>query len=240
MILEIHPVTLTKDEIQTAMPPQLRGSVDDDFVDLVNDAASDPETAKIMRENFLSYVNVLKEGKFKAADYVSAVKYVSYKLMGYTNQESYSKAHVDRYTKLIARGATEKEISAYVSIYNKGKLVNLIMEQSVIPSWILNQDVYQDAINEQARLMLNARSEMVRMQAANSILTHLKKPEKHEVELNIGVKEHSGLNDMKNMLADLAQKQRDLIEGGSTTKSIAHQSLIDVTPLEERVGEEDQ
>jgi hypothetical protein len=87
--------------------------------------------------------------------------------------------------------------------------------------------------------MVNARSDMVKTQAANSLLTHLKKPEKHEVELSIGVKEHSGLGDLKNMMVDLAQRQKDLIEGGATTKTVAHQSLIDVTPIEERTAEED-
>jgi hypothetical protein len=227
-------VTLTKDEIEKALPPALRGNVDEDFVDLVNDVNSDPEIAKIMRENFLSYVNVLRDGKFKARDYVAAVKYVSYKLMEYTNQEAYARTFPDRYNKLLVNGASDKAISSYVSIYNKGKLVNLIMEQTLIPSWVLNQQVYQEAINTQAQLMVNAKSEMVRMQAANSILTHLKKPEKQEVELSLGVKEHSGLSDLKNMLTDLAERQKTLIESGAPTKTIAHQSLIDVTPLEER------
>ena len=60
--------------------------------------------------------------------------------------------------------------------YNKNKLVNLILEQSMIPSWVLNQDMYQKALNVQCELMLTANSEKV-SDAANSILTHLKPPQ---------------------------------------------------------------
>jgi hypothetical protein len=224
---------LTKEEIKHALPGTMASAVNDDFVDLVNDVTSDQEVAEIMRGNFMSYVKVLQEGKFRAADYVHAVKYVSYKLMGFTNQEAYARTFTDRYSLLLAKGSSDKTISAYVSIYNKGKLVNLILQQTLIPSWVLNQDIYQQAINTQADLMINARSDLVRTQAANSILTHLKKPEKQEIELNVGVREHSGLNDLRNMLTNLAESQQAAIGAGTTTREIAHQSLMRVEDAEE-------
>lgn len=227
-------IPLTKEEIQAALPGNMASSVNQEFVDLVNDVTSDQETAEIMRNGFMSYVRVLQEGKFSATEYVNAVKYVSYKLMGYTNQESYTRTFPDRYSLLLAKGASEKVISSYVSIYNKGKLVNLILRQTIIPSWVLNQDVYQEAINTQLKLMVGAKSELVRTQAANSILTHLKKPEKQEIELSVGVREHSGLTDLKNMLTALAEQQQASIGAGTTTKEIAHQTLIQV-PVEDEI-----
>lgn len=63
--------------------------------------------------------------------------------MGDTNKDAYFKTFPHRYQELMARGVTDKDMSAYVAGYAKGKLVNAIMEQSLVPSWVLNQDVYR-------------------------------------------------------------------------------------------------
>lgn len=217
---------LTKEEVQASVPSHVRMNVTDDLVNTLNNVSSDPEFAKTIRENFVSYAAVLKDGKFKLDDYVSAVAYVSYKLMGYSNQDAYSRTFPLRYQALVARGASNKDISAYVSAYNKNKLVNTVLEQTLIPVWVLNQDAYQEAINTQVDLMRNANSELVRTQAANSILTHIKRPEKQQVELSIGEVETAGMKDLREMLTQLAVQQRDLIGKGVPTKEIAHQKLV--------------
>lgn len=216
---------LTKEEIQAALPPQLKASASQALTDKVNQIATDPEIAEHVRANFISYTTVLQEGKFQTEEYLNAVAYVSYKIMGYTNQESYKRTFPQRYAALVARGATDKDISAYVSAFNKTKLVNLILEQTLVPVWVLNQDLYQKAINVQAELMLTAFSEKVRTDAANSLLTHLKKPEAQKIELNLGAVENNGMNELNDMLSSLAQRQQDLIAQGVTTREIAHQPL---------------
>ena len=83
--------------------------------------------------------------------------------------------------------------------------------------------------------MQHADSEKVQTEAANSLLTHLKRPETKQVELSLDVKESDGMREMKDMLSNLAQTQIDLINAGVTTKKIAHQDMgevIDVTPEE--------
>jgi hypothetical protein len=134
--------------------------------------------------------------------------------MGYTNEDSYARALPTRYNDLIARGTTKKDISAYVSAYNKGKLVNLILEQSLVPSWVLNQDIYQRAINVQADLMINASSEKVRTDAANSLLTHLKKPEAQKNSISLDIVENSGMTELKSLLTQVAQQQQKAIQAG--------------------------
>jgi hypothetical protein len=134
---------------------------------------------------------------------------------------------------LMAKGTSEKDISAYVSAYAKGKLVNLILEQSLVPSWVLNQDLYQRALNVQARLMSDPDvSPKVQSDAANSLLTHLSKPKEAGPLINFDMKESSGMTEMKDMLQKLAQQQRDLILNGVTAKEIAAQRIIDVEAKE--------
>lgn len=226
---------LTLQEITDALPAHLKTFASQELTDAVNAAATDPEAAQTIRDNFISYTSVLKEGRFRLEDYLNAVSYVSYKLMGYSNREAYVRAFPARYAVLVARGASEKDISAYVAAFHKNKLVNLVMEQSAIPTWLLNQDAYQKAVNAQLDLMANSKSDMVRTQAANSLLTHLKRPEKKEIGLNIGLAETSGMTELKDMLAALAERQIEAIGSGITTREIAHQPLIegtvkDVTP----------
>ena len=217
---------LTRQDVAQAMPAHMKGVVSDELVDTLNQIAGDPELADTIRDNFLTHTAVLKEGRFKIGEYLNAVTYVSFRLMGYTNQESYARTFPARYQALMAKGTANKDLSAYVAGYSKGKLVNLILEQSLIPSWVLNQDVYQKAIKTQLELMVSAKSEKVRSEAANSILTHLKPPEKKQIQLSIDVAQNSGLSEMKDMLHDLALQQQQLISQGVTTREIAHQKLV--------------
>lgn len=219
-------MTLTLHQVAHALPPNLKNNVTQQLVDNINNCVADPIMAEAIKDNFLSYTQVLSEGKFKTEDYLSAVMYVSFKLMGMTNQDAYARTFPARYRTLLNNGTSAKDISSYVSMYNKGRLVNLILEKSLIPTWVLNQHIYQKAINVQADLMSNANSEMVRMQAANSILTHLVKPKEVGPLINLDLRESSGLNELKATLTQLAQQQRDLISNGITTKQIADQGLI--------------
>ena len=217
---------LTLQQVTHALPANLKNNVTQQLVDNINNCVTDPIMAEAIKDNFLSYTQVLSEGKFKTEDYLSAVMYVSFKLMGMTNQDAYSRTFPARYRTLLNNGTSAKDISSYVSMYNKGRLVNLILEKSLIPTWVLNQHIYQKAINVQADLMSNANSEMVRMQAANSILTHLTKPKEVGPLINLDLRENSGINELKATLAQLAQQQRDMISNGTTTKQIADQGLV--------------
>lgn len=218
---------LTRNEIEKALPPSLKSAATQSYTDMVNQAATDPIMAQHIRDNFLSYSKVLNDGKFKTDDYLHAVMYVSYKLMGYSNQDAYFRTFPIRHQHLVAKGTSAKDISAYVSAYHRGKLVGLILEQSLTPVWVLNQDMYQKALNVQADLMENAQSEMVRTTAANSILTQLQKPkDTAQALVKIEVNDNSGMEELKRTLMQVASKQLEAIEGGVTARDIAAIPLV--------------
>lgn len=217
---------LTNEEFKKALPARMKGNLNQTLMDQINDTMSKPELFEAYRENLLSYTGVLNDGRFKIESYINAVKYVSYKLMGKSNQDAYALTFPDRYQRLLAEGVAPKDIAAYVSLYNKTKLVNLIMEQSLIPSWILNQDLYQKALNTQAELMITAKSEKVRSDAANSILTHLKRPETQKVELQVGQKEDSSIDELRQATLELVKQQRLMMEAGQMTANEVAQSKV--------------
>jgi hypothetical protein len=227
---------LTIDQFKQALPDKVKKSINQELIDQINTTLSDPEMFESYRENLLSYTKVMADGRFKVDSYIHAVKYVSHKLMGCTNIEAYIKTFPDKYARFVQQGVQAKDIASYVTAYNKSKLVNLIFEQTLIPSYVLNQDLYQKALNVQAELMVNSRSDKVRCDAANSLLTHLKMPETQKVELEIGVKEDSSIGALRQATLELARQQRLAMEAGQmSAQEVAHTKIVidvDATEIE--------
>lgn len=222
---------LTEEQFKEALPKQMKKSVNKQLIDQINKSITDPIFKETYRDNLLGYISVMQEGRFKMQQYLDAVKYVSYKLMGDTNIAAYTKTFPNRYQNFVQNGTSSKDIASYVTSYNKNKLVNLILEQTLIPTHIINADIFQRAINTQAELMIGASSEKVRSDAANSLLTHLKPPETKKVELDIGLKEDNVISDLRNTIADLANEQQRMVSSGfNDAKEVAHSKIIDITP----------
>lgn len=226
---------LTIEQFKQALPDKVKKSVNQELIDAINNTLGDPEMWESYRDNLMSYTKVMADGRFKVQEYVAAVRYVSHKLMGCTNIDAYTKTFPDRYARYMANGVLAKDIASYVTSYNKNKLVNLIFEQTLIPSYVLNQDLYQRALNVQADLMINAKSEKVRTDAANSLLTQLKMPETQKVELEIGIKEDGSIAQLRMATMELAKQQRLSIGAGMmSAQQVAHSKLevVDVLARE--------
>lgn len=217
---------LTIDDVSQAVPATLKSSVTQSFVDTINNVVADPEMAQQVRDNFISFASVLRDGKYKMQDYLNAVTYTSFKMQDMSNHDAWCSTFPQRHAALIASGKSKKDISAHVSMYAKGKLVAAVAEASFIPTWILNRDIQQKAINRLADLMMNAQSEKVQAEAASSLLTHLAKPKESGPLVNINMAETSGMNEMKDMLERLAAQQQALIQGGTSTKEVAGQRIF--------------
>ncbi|QGH72776.1 MAG: hypothetical protein [Podoviridae sp. ctLUJ1] len=215
-------------EVRKAIPRELQARVTPEFMEKLNQAVSDPHTAEMMRDNIFGYLNVLQEGKFKLEGYIDAVRYVSYKSMGDSNIRAYVKTFPDKYNNFVNSGVTEKDIATYVSAYNKSKLVNLIYEQSLVPVWLINAENYQKAINVQVSLMMDTNiSPKVRSDAANSLLTHLKRPEAAKVQLSVEVKESDAMRELRELTSQFASQQhQSIINGEGSAKGVAEQKII--------------
>jgi hypothetical protein len=204
---------LTLKQVQETLPANYRNNMTQDMVNQLNALSSDPEEARYMRDNFLTFAQVLQEGRFKVGEYVRAVMYVSHKIMGRSNLESYKLTFPDRYADQVHAGKAPKDIASLVTAYNKGLLVTKITERAIVPTWILNQDMFQAAIQTQYELMTDVSvSDKVRSDAANSLLTHLKKPEAHKAELKIDIAVNDGMAALEKELVDMSRMQRNLIE----------------------------
>lgn len=220
-------MALTQNEISNALPAHLRTAVTPAFVDKLNNMAADPLIAEEFERNFVSYSKVLLEGKFKTTDYMNAISYVTYKLLGHSNQDAFKYTFPDRMRVMTAKGYDARQISSYVAAYHKGQLVTAILQQTIVPAFILHQSKYHDAANALHEILTDTSAlNKDRVAAADSLMKHLTPPVAKEVNINLGVQESSGMSELRNLLAETARQQKDFIENGGDVKQIAEQGLV--------------
>lgn len=219
---------LSQEQFLAALPPQIqKRGISKEVSTSIRQLLSDPDMAESYRDNLLGYTSVMSEGKFKLTSYVKAVQYVTHKISGKNNQEAYQATFPEKWNDWIARNVTAKDISSYVSIYNNSQLVNKILEQALIPNYILNQDIRQKAINHLASLMVSAQSEKVQVEAAGQLLTHLKMPDKLKVDVAVDVKEGGVMDELRKQTVALASMMQQAVQSGHmSAKDAAERSLI--------------
>lgn len=219
---------IDKDLLLRVVPAQVRKNISDDVLDVINGHLASSETRELFRENIISFASVLQEGRFKFEDYISAVKYVSFKMLGDSNVVSYTKTFPDRYSRLVNEGATDKEISAYVAAYHKTKLVTLIFGQTLMPVHILHNNLFHESINTMAEIMRDAdTSPKVRSDTAYNLATLLKPPEEAKIKLDVNLKEDSAISALKETTMELVRQQREMVQSGLwTAQTVAHSGLI--------------
>jgi hypothetical protein len=186
--------------------------------------------ADLVRENWLTHANILREGTYSMEQYTTAIKYVSLKQMGHTNQQAYSIALGDRYRDLVAKGYDDQRISSHVAAFHKGILVQKLLAQSTIPLYMLYQDETHKAIKTLVEVMTNeTTSPRTRAEAADKLLAHIKRPESAKIELEV-THNQGGMQELQVMMGELARKQLAAIADGGNVKTVANVSL-NRTPL---------
>lgn len=224
---------LTKEMIQAGLPDKHAKSVNTYVVDHINKLMTDPDERKYFQENLINYNTVLQEGRYKINDYISATLYVSFKMMNYSNIDAFARTFPDRMKRYAAENKTIEEIHNFVSGYNRTKLVTSILQKAKTPTWILNQDVHQEAINTLADIMRNPRAnDMARVKAASDLMTYLTPPEESAIKLEIGI-EGTFLDNMQKAMRDLAVEQQAQIAAGKRTpQQIASARIIEAEVVE--------
>ena len=224
LVKQSNPL-VTIELLRASMPKKLRHNITDEIVQFINHTEGD-DFREVFKDNLIGFMDVIAQGKFKIGDYVNAVKFVSYKLLGDSNSIAYAKTFPVKYQSLIDNNTPRNTVSSFTSNYNKGILVNKIMERTLIPVHILNMDVHQEAINVQAELMRGAKSETVRQKAAECLIMQLKAPEAAKIEIDVNYSNDS-IDELRETTRALAQQQLKLIQSGAVTaEHIAHSDII--------------
>jgi len=218
---------LSIDQFKRCLPSNLKGNVTEEIVERFNEVLNDPIAREAIQDNLIGFTNVISQGKFKLESYLYAVKYVTYKAMGDTNIQAYRKTFPQRVQDLIDRGVPDKDINSMVSAYNKSKLVSKLFESMMIPTYIINQEVFQQAINVQREIMLDPTVKpLVRSQAAKALMDTLKPPEVKQMELAVSVKETDTVTELRKATTELAKAQLEALRKGGNIESILNSHIV--------------
>lgn len=211
-----------------ALPSQMRGGISTTVVDKINAMHEDPDIAAAMRDNVVGYTSVLRNGNYKMADFLNAVKYCTFQSMGDTYMQAWAKTFPDRYSRLKVQAKSDKDISSHVAMYRKTQLVTILTDQMLIPMHLLYADVFHTSVKVAIEIMTNTDvSPKVRSDTALGLMIQLKRPEVQRIELDIGTKEGGAIQELKDITAKLASQQHSMIAAGvNNAKEIAHQRLV--------------
>lgn len=215
----------TYEELVSSLPKKQKTLVTEHMVDLINTVAEDEAIGEEFHRNFVTYTNVISKGKFTLQEYRNAIHFVTMILLEETDIDAYMKVFPDRYLRLtVEKGLSRKQISPYANAFKNTDLVTMILEQTLVPTHIVNAPMYQEALNHQRYLMLNARSEMVQHQAAKTIMEQLKQPEVAKLEVDITTRNET-VEENEAFMIELAEKKLELMRLGGDVKSITNMTV---------------
>jgi hypothetical protein len=234
---------LSLETVASQLSPKQRLLVTEETLDEINKLATDPDYGEEFLDSYLTHLNVLKDAvRADHRQYLNAIKFFTLVESGNSLTDSYIKVFPERFDKRRQNFPKEEQkkdiMRSEASRFNRSVLVNEIRKVAAIPVQLIHRHLLHEAILEQANLMKNARSEMVRQRAGATLITELKPTEDNV--LNVKVEDESGnvIKDLREAVISLAAREREAILAGVPLKDIAESDIIDVTPetLEENDG----
>lgn len=224
----------TVEAIKDIVPRSHKSMITEALVTRLNEVTEDPELADSFIENFVTYSKVLQSSSgYRIGDYINAVKFVSYKLLGRTDIDAWIMTFPDRHKRLSDRGLAKADMNPHAHAYTKTKLVVSIFEQTIIPTYVLNAPLHQEALTELSKIMTNGRSEMARVNAAGQILAYTKPPEEAKIKIDIGMDTSDAVAELRKATEELSLAQLQSIKAGQAVKEIAESTIVDAEIVED-------
>ena len=214
---------ITLDGLKEALPNR-KAVITQEAVDIINDSVNEPEfQGEALLKTAITYESVLKRNKASIPEYLSAIRFCAYiSTENSTFIEAYSKVFHDREFVKERVGQPTKstkyiELSSAASRYRKSKLVVDILTVSQVPLDLMFSGYRYKAIGVLADVMENGRYDRDRVSAAKELLAATKGPENIKIELDVGVKESSAVQQMNDQLAQMAARQTAMLESGASS-----------------------
>lgn len=228
--------------------PERKSTINQQTVDLINDAALDPSFDGYSFENTLvEFKKVLGRRSGSLKDYICAVKFVAYMESGLSDIDAYRMAfsHRELVRKAIGTSSDSSEyinLSTSVYRFKKTPMVQDIMTLADVPMYLLHQTTRYQAVGVLKDEMLNSALAKDRISAATAILKEIKEPEKIEMGLEIGLNEDSRkqIESTNNQLASIAENQRKLLLAGHSIEEIQQMHIKKVDAIDVELDEDEE
>lgn len=211
---------VTAEQLKSRFPTK-KNTITDEIVSLVNDANNDPMfNGDEFMESLVTYQSAMIDGSYSIKEYVNALKFVAYLESEDNITEAYKRARandafVQDRLELATTDPKYTELTSAASRYRKTPLVRQILTQTDMPLYLMFAGARYDAVNVLVSEMHNAYHSKDKISAAKAVLENIKPPENIQVELDIGVKESSAIEQLNMQLAELAVTQKRHLELGT-------------------------
>ena len=228
-------MALTLEYLTSQLPKKSKNRrvVTQEVIDEINRLSEDLDYGKEFSESIVTSLSVLsgKDG-WSMRQYVDSVKYYSLTAAAISQVDAYARVFPDRLQARLDRGEDKDDMRGEASRFNSSELVNRIREQALVPFYLVNMGMRQEALNIAATIARKGKSEMARVQAVNTILANTTPPETQKIELDIGLGTQDAIADLRKATEALALEQQTSIRAGLAVKSIAESIITDAEVIE--------
>jgi hypothetical protein len=232
---------LSLEVVQSQLPNAKKLMVDQGVLDDLNKLSNDIDYGPEFLESYLSHLKVLADApRANHTQYLNAMKFFSLVEAGNTLTDAYIKVFPERYEQA-KRSYPDPEagkeiIRGNASRYNSTKLLSDIRRVATIPVQLVFRHTLIDAIQVNAELMHNAKSEMVRQKAAADLMRELKPSDDAVLEVKVDDGSKSIIQELVSATEKLAAEQHQATQAGLPLKQIARAKIF--TEEEEVVDEQ--
>jgi hypothetical protein len=200
--------------------PSRKGTITDEIADIINKYADEPEfQGESLLQSMTTYESVMVKHRVGIKDYLNAIRFCAYLISQDDNYtEAYKRTFTEKEfvrTRLSAptNSNAYNELTSAASRYRRSKLVTEILTLSQVPLDLLFTGARYKALGVLIDIASNAKLDRDRVNAADKLLVHTASKD-IKIELDIGVKENSAVQQLNDQLAAMAVRQKELMSGG--------------------------
>lgn len=107
------------------------------------------------KENLLSFSSLVQEGsRVRILDYLSAVKFITYRNSGLNITESYKLTKHDEVSEALVQGVSEEKIANRAKAYSQNKIVKDLQRNSQMPLHMVYGDYLVDGIERLHKVIM--------------------------------------------------------------------------------------
>lgn len=214
--------TVTKEDIQRNLPLR-KNAITDEIVDIINKSQTEPEfQGESLLQTAITYEKVLTQNKVSMKEYLNAIKFCAYLVSMDDNiTEAYKKVFAERKFVQDRMGISTadpkyNELTSAASRYRRSKVVVDILTVSQVPMHLMFTGMQYEAVGVLYEVMKTARQDRDKINAAKELLAATKAPEGMKIELDVGIKENSAVQQLNEQLASFASTSLTHLQHGTT------------------------
>jgi hypothetical protein len=224
---------LSLEVVQSQLTAKGKLQVTAETIEEMNKLIHDPDYGPEFMESYMDHLQVLADApRNDHKQYLNAIKFFSLVEADNSLTDAYVKVFPERYERR-RLGNMEKEnvkqlLRGEASRYNGSKLLSEIRRVATIPVQLIHRHLLHEAILETANLMKNARSEMVRAKAADTLIRELKPSEDQVLKVEVADGSTSVIEELAKATAAMAAAAQQGIMAGIPLKQIAGSKIYTV------------